>query len=79
LRLSALVHRLDEPASDDAEIPFTSSSAETGTESDHQNEKAGSESTSRASESPKLLETVAICYLGMLILKCPVSLGEWHR
>lgn len=34
---------------------------------------------SGAEKLPKLIETLAICYLGMLLLRIPVSLGDIYR
>ena len=33
----------------------------------------------RATALPTLVETLALCYLGMVLLRLPVSLGDMHR
>jgi RNA polymerase I-specific transcription initiation factor RRN7 len=76
LRLSKLVRRLESPQRGDLESQaFSSTAEETG---DDDTRKA----TKRVGvgvDSPKLIETIALCYLGILLLRLTVSLGEIYR
>jgi RNA polymerase I-specific transcription initiation factor RRN7 len=75
LRLSKLVHRLESPQRGDSESQaFSSAAEETGNDD-------GRKASNRVSgvDSPKLVETIALCYLGILLLRLPVSLGEVYR
>ena len=33
----------------------------------------------RGKEMPRLIETLGLCYLGLILLRQPVSIGEMHR
>lgn len=33
----------------------------------------------KASDTPRLVETLALCYMGALLLRLPVSVGDIHR
>lgn len=62
---------------------FSSASEAENTDSDAVS--VGSRRSARSSRSeagrekvPKLVETLALCYLGMVLMRLPVSLGELH-
>jgi RNA polymerase I-specific transcription initiation factor RRN7 len=75
LRLSKLAHRLESPQRGDSESQAFSSTAE----------ETGDDDSWKASkrvngvDSPNLVETIGLCYLGILLLRLPVSLGDIYR
>ena len=49
------------------------------TETDDEHEGTGRKWKVRGKEMPRLIETLGLCYLGMILLRLPVSIGEMHR
>ena len=37
------------------------------------------ESKAVAEDTPALIETLGLCYLGTILLRLPISLGDMHR
>lgn len=75
LRLTKLVDRLESPHPLDSANQAPSSAEETGHDgAPKRHEKAG-----RGIGSPKLVHTVALCYMGIMLLRVPISLGEVYR
>ena len=61
-----------------------SSSGGDGTDTDNTERKSMTSGTSKASARngnslPKLIETLALCFLGMLLMRLPISLGEIYN
>lgn len=75
LRLSKLLHRLESPdrAGSGSQAP---SSVEESDEDDTQN---ASKRAGKEVGSPKLIETIALCYMGIILLRLPVRLQELYR
>ena len=51
----------------------------TGEESEKETQNVPNTSGKKASDSPVLVETVALCYLGILLMRLPISLGDIYR
>lgn len=75
LRLSKLLSRLESPQRGDSESQATPPAEDSGDGAPERSAKRGG----KGLESPKLVETIALCYMGMLILRLPVGLGELYR
>ena len=75
LRLSKLLHRLDTTLQVDVGSKALSSAAEIG---DARTRKA-TRIVDEGIESLKLIETIALCYMGILILRLSISLQELYR
>jgi RNA polymerase I-specific transcription initiation factor RRN7 len=75
LRLSKLVDRLDSPQRLDSESQAPSSAEESGDDGARKRSKRVGEGI----DSPKLVETIALCYMGILLLSLPVGLAEVYR
>ncbi|ERF76384.1 hypothetical protein EPUS_07092 [Endocarpon pusillum Z07020] len=72
LRLSKLLHRLESPDRVGSESQILSS----GEERDEDHTRRVSK---RVIGSPKLIETLALCYMGILLLRLPVRLQDLYR
>jgi RNA polymerase I-specific transcription initiation factor RRN7 len=75
LRLSKLVDRLDSPQRLDSESQAPSSVEESGDDDARKRSKR----VGKGIDSPKLVETIALCYMGILLLCLPVGLAEVYR
>lgn len=75
LRLSKLVHRLESPERVGSESQVLSSAE--GSEQEGGPETLKTDG--KGIESPKLVETIALCYMGMLLLRLPIGLGTVYR
>jgi RNA polymerase I-specific transcription initiation factor RRN7 len=53
--------------------------AGTGEESEKETQNVPNTSGKKASDSPVLVETVALCYLGILLMRLPIGLGDIYR
>ena len=51
----------------------------TGEESEKETQNVPNTSGKKASDSPVLVETVALCYLGILLMRLPIGLGDIYR
>ena len=76
LRLQLLKSKTD--ASSDEDAVF-SSQPQTETEGEEKHEGVGRKWKVRRRDSPSLIETLGLCYLGTILLRLPVSIGEMHR
>jgi RNA polymerase I-specific transcription initiation factor RRN7 len=56
-----------------------SRNAGTGEESEKGTENVPSTSRKKANDSPVQVETVALCYLGILLMRLPIGLGDIYR
>lgn len=56
-----------------------SSQPQSETETDDEYEGNGRKWKVRGKEMPRLIETLGFCYLGMILLRLPISIGEMHR
>ncbi|KAM0108905.1 hypothetical protein ACP6JB_005426 [Aspergillus fumigatus] len=75
LRLESLSERLRDPAEDDREPElFSSQPATTLDEPEGAFKLSG-----RAAQWPRLIDTIGLCYLGCLLMRLPVTIGEFHR
>ena len=77
LRLSRLLHKLEQPpGDDDTDTQGISSRVNSLDESDGDGEVRNPK---LASSSPSLIDTVSLCYMGMLLLRLPISLSQMLR
>ncbi len=76
LRLQLLKSKTD--ATSDEDTVF-SSQPQSETETEDKNERVGRKWKVRGKEMPTLIETLGLCYLGTILLRLPVSIGEMHR
>lgn len=75
LRLESLSERLRDPAEDDREPElFSSQPATTLDEPEGAFKLSG-----RAAQWPRLIDTIGLCYLGCLLMRLPVTIGDFHR
>lgn len=56
-----------------------SSQPESGTEAESKNDKRRREWKVKDKQMPTLIESLGLCYLGTVLLRLPVSLGEIYR
>lgn len=56
-----------------------SSQTQTEDEAVTKDSTAGREWKVNAKAMPTLVETLGLCYLGIILLRLPISLGEMHR
>ncbi|KAL1985585.1 hypothetical protein VTN96DRAFT_7565 [Rasamsonia emersonii] len=75
LRLRALSDKFDDSVEDDESTQLFSSQPADTAEAD----TGQPFHTRKASDTPRLVETLALCYLGALLLRLPVSVGDIHR
>lgn len=76
LRLQLLKSKTD--ATSDEDTVF-SSQPQSETETEDKHEGVGREWKVRGKDMPRLIETLGLCYLGTILLRLPVSIGEMHR
>lgn len=76
LRLQLVQSKIDEEFEADAVF---SSRPEIETEAESKNDDVGREWRVTGEDMPSLIETLGLCYLGMILLRLPVGLGELHR
>lgn len=76
LRLRLLANRLD-TASDEAAV--FSSQATSDAETASQSTRGRRERMSSSKKIPTLIDSLGLCYLGMILLRLPISLGDFHR
>ena len=75
LRLQLLKEKISDPESSDV---FSSQPGSEG-EADSAEDEKTREWKVQVKGLPTLLESVGICYLGAILLRLPVSLGDFHR
>ena len=76
LRLAKQAEKLSSLESENQNL---SRNADTGGESEKDTQNVLSTSGKKASDSPVLVETVALCYLGILLMRLPIGLGDIYR
>lgn len=76
LRLRLLQHRL-QTASDENTVFSSQINSETGTEGPEHKDLENRRS--RIKTVPSLIDSLGLCYLGMMMLRLPISLGDMHR
>lgn len=76
LRLRLLQTRLD--TSIDEGTMF-SSQVTSEVDTDDQQSEGRKERPSRSKIIPSLIESLGLCYIGMILLKLPISMGDLHR
>ncbi|KAL2001956.1 hypothetical protein VTN02DRAFT_934 [Thermoascus thermophilus] len=77
LRLQRLSDRIEDSseADDDGNVQIFSSQAAASSEADETAQGGGR----KAADSPRLIDSLALCYLGALLLRLPVGVGDFHR
>lgn len=75
LRLQLLKEKISEPDSSDV---FSSQPGTEGVAESTEDEKTR-EWKVQVKEMPTLMQSLGICYLGAILLRLPVSLGDFHR
>ena len=76
LRLQLLKSKTD--AISDEDTVF-SSQPQSEMETEDKHERVGRKWKVRGKDMPGLVETLGLCYLGTILLRLPVSIGEMHR
>lgn len=77
LRLHKLYEKTDESyISDDTTTQVFSSQTEQSTAADEEEDRYHKR---QLSDSPRAVDTLALCYLGILLLRIPVSIGYIQR
>ena len=83
LRLHLLKSKIGATSNDDDDNDddtLYSSQPQDGKEIEDENEDAGRTWKVRGEgDMPLLIETLGLCYLGTILLRLPVSIGEIHR
>lgn len=75
LRLQLVKSKIDDSESN---MVF-SSQTESETEAESKDHDGGRKWIVRGRDMPILIETLGLCYFGMVLLRLPVGLGELHR
>lgn len=75
LRLQLFREKISEP---DSSAVF-SSQPETETETERKDDTKAREWKVQVKGTPTLIQSLGICYLGAILLRLPVSLGDFHR
>ena len=65
-------------ATSDEDTVF-SSQPQSETETEDKHDGIGREWKVGGKDMPTLTETLGLCYLGMILLRLPISIGELHR
>ena len=76
LRLQLLQKKIDAKSDEDATY---SSQQQSETETEDKDDSVGRKWQIRGKEMPRLIETLGLCYLGIILLRLPISIGELHR
>lgn len=76
LRLQLLKSKTDTTSDEDTVF---SSQPQSETETDEKHDGVGRKWKIGGKDMPSLIETLGLCYLGMILLRLPVSIGEIHR
>jgi RNA polymerase I-specific transcription initiation factor RRN7 len=79
LRLAKQADKLEKSSDRDSESQKSSRKAETSEESENDTQNLSQESGKKASDSPALVETIALCYLGILLMRLPTSIADIYR
>ena len=83
LRLQTLKTDFESPSGPISRVPNFSSASElepeASDEEDEKSRKLKAKLRDQGRKLPKLVDTLGLCYLGMLLLKLPVSLGDIYR
>lgn len=76
LRLQLVKCEIDEESEANTEF---SSQTESETKAESKDHDGGRKWMVRGTDMPILIETLGLCYFGMVLLRLPVGLGELHR
>ncbi|KAI4250274.1 MAG: hypothetical protein LQ352_005393 [Teloschistes flavicans] len=76
LRLRLLQSRVDTSTD---EATMFSSQVTSEVDTDDQQSEGDRKRSSRSKTIPSLIESLGLCYLGMMLLKLPISMGDLHR
>ncbi|KAL8660321.1 MAG: hypothetical protein Q9202_006663 [Teloschistes flavicans] len=76
LRLRLLQSRVDTSTD---EATMFSSQVTSEIDTDDQQSEGDRKRSSRSKTIPSLIESLGLCYLGMMLLKLPISMGDLHR
>jgi RNA polymerase I-specific transcription initiation factor RRN7 len=79
LRLAKQAGKLEKSSDPDSESQKSSRKAETSEESENERQNVQQESGKKASDSPVLVETISLCYLGILLMRLPISIADMYR
>jgi RNA polymerase I-specific transcription initiation factor RRN7 len=79
LRLAKQAEKLENPSTVDPEGRPMSANAGSGEETETDTQNESQPSGKKASDAPVLVETVALCYLGILLMRLPTSIGDIYR
>lgn len=79
LRLAKQADRLEKSAGLEEGQPSVSAPTETSDESESEANTELQISGKKGSDAPVLVETLALCYLGILLMRLPVSIGDIYR
>ena len=71
LRLQKLQERIEDPSVSEENTPVFSSQPEDFSEREDE-----PMSRRKATDSPRLLEALGLCYLGALLLRIPITVGD---
>ncbi len=77
-RLQKFAHKVKDDFDSETQSQMFSSQEDTATDTDHDGLKKTRRGKSLAS-APRLIDTLSLCYLGLLLLRLPVSVGDIHR
>ena len=77
LRLQLVKEKVGTTSEEDTSFFSSQPVSEVETEDEEQNTERKYKARGKA--MPKLIETLALLYMGMVLLRLPVSMGEIHR
>ncbi|OCL05870.1 hypothetical protein AOQ84DRAFT_432871 [Glonium stellatum] len=78
LRISTLKDRIDDTSGDESQSQMFSSASEGEIDDGGEAPRLGRRGR-RVNDTPKLIDTLALCYLGTLTLRLPVTPGDLHE
>ena len=78
LRLQKLVPKIHDPSDEDSQATVYSSMSE-GSASGQDSDQSRKSQKWTTRVLPSLLDTLGLCYLGTLLLRLPVSIGDFYR
>lgn len=74
LRLQTLSGRLDDPLDSEGDSEVFSSQQETETETEESARFSG-----KSLKWPRLVDTIALCYVAALLMRLPITIGDMYR
>ena len=79
LRLVKQADKLEKPSPFDTESPDLHAEVGISEESENETQNSARPSGKKAGDNPMLVETIALCYLGVVLMRLPIRLADIYR